>query len=62
MGEATEGNHGEAAMLDLSELVSLEVLLVGALQRSIISVLSLAEDTNATECGASPGTGRAGRT
>ncbi len=31
--EAAEGNHGEAAVLDLSELVPLEVLLVGALHR-----------------------------
>ena len=34
VGEAAEGNHGEAAVLDLSELVPLEVLLVGALQGS----------------------------
>jgi hypothetical protein len=33
--EAAESNHGEAAVLDLSELVSLEVLLVRALPRSI---------------------------
>ncbi len=32
VGEAAEGNHGQAAVLDLSELVPLEVLLVGALQ------------------------------
>jgi hypothetical protein len=34
VGEATEGNHGKASMLDLGQLVPLEVLLVGALARN----------------------------
>jgi hypothetical protein len=31
VNEAAEGNHGKAAVLDLGELITLEVLLVGAL-------------------------------
>jgi hypothetical protein len=32
MNKAAEGNHSKAAVLDLGELVTLEVLLVGALR------------------------------
>ena len=40
VNKAAEGNHGKTAVLDLSELVALEVLLVGTLQPSLQYVIN----------------------